>query len=94
MKITLLAIYCCLFLVGCASGSNVRNVSFNGENYFETSCNGTRNTYADCLEQASKMCSEYEKKAIPLNQDGTSSVASMNGQLIPLIKRAMLFKCE
>ncbi len=84
-----------LNISACAIGTGVRPISFNGEKVFEAKCNGTARTYADCLVQASKTCSEYNQKAIPLNTDGSSTVmTNVNGQVLPIVNRSMLFKCE
>ena len=84
-----------LSLSACAIGKGVRSISFNGENVFEAKCNGTARTYADCLEQASDKCSEYHKKAVQLNADGSSTLMiGVNGQILPIVNRSLLFKCE
>lgn len=93
MRFLILSILSAL-LSSCAIGKGVRALTINGESVFEAKCNGTARTYADCLEQASNKCSEYGKKAVSLNSDGSSTLMTINNQLVPVVNRSLLFKCE
>lgn len=82
-----------LFLSGCL-GSGVRPVSYNGHELYESMCNGTSRSFADCMEQASEKCAETGRKAVELSSDGSSSAMHVNGRITPILKRNYLFKCE
>lgn len=79
---------------GCAIGKGVKEVPFNGQMLYEAKCNGTARTYSDCLEQASEKCAEIHKQVVTLNQDRSSTFTTYNGQLMPIVNRSIVFKCE
>ena len=80
-----------LFLGGCASYSETE---FNGETIFSVKCNGTMRTMANCYGQASKLCAEKGKKAVPLENESSTSPVVLNGNLYAAEKRSLMFKCE
>lgn len=81
-------------LSGCAIGKGVRKFSYNGEMIYEAKCNGMARSYSDCLEQASSTCEREGKKAKPLNNEEKQGLMTMNGQLVTLTNRSILFSCE
>ena len=82
-----------LLLSGCL-GQGVRPVSYNGHELYESMCNGTVRSFADCMEQASDKCAETGRKAVEISSDGSSSVAQISGRITPALRRNFLFKCE
>lgn len=84
--------YLFLFLLsGCASYSENE---FNGETIFSVKCNGGLRTMANCYGQASKLCQEKGKKAVPLDKESSTSPVISNGNLYAAQNRSLMFKCE
>ncbi len=80
-----------MVLGGCASYSETE---FNGEKVYSVKCNGGLRTMANCYGQASKLCSEKNKKAVPLEKESSTSPVISNGNLYAAEKRSLMFKCE
>ena len=83
-----------LFVSGCALGTGIRELQFNGETIYEAKCNGAIRSQAHCMEQASKYCALTNKKVAIINNEQSSVIVPSNGSFISGVNRSTLFKCQ
>ena len=85
MKILIIA----LLLGACATTRSFRGP--DGELAFETTCNGTARTFADCYQRASYRCPDGY---IVLDKDASTGGFTHNGQWYTTQKRSIMYRCE
>ncbi len=62
-----------------------------GQLNYETTCNGTGRNWSDCYSEASRICRGKYKI---LSHNGEQSHMLYSGNLTPIIRRSLIYKCR
>jgi hypothetical protein len=97
---SIVAVLSLIVLCSCALPAHVYSKPVtlpSGKQGYLVACNGTRNTIAECIEEAAKVCPKGYN-IIQQNAEGgtvgTYNAAAGTGMLVPLMKRNMIISCR